>query len=108
MVARRPIKSALLNQKLLSGVGKYLADESLFRAGVRPRRKAASLTQEQLRKLFLAVQTVLKEAIAAGGSSISDYVDADGEKGLFSDPASRSMAGKAKPAWFVRRRSSVS
>jgi len=50
---------------------------------VRPRRKAASLTQEQLRKLFLAVQTVLKEAIAAGGSSISDYVDADGEKGLF-------------------------
>lgn len=80
---KTPIKSALLNQKLLSGVGNIYADESLFRAGVRPRRKAASLTQEQLRKLFLAVQTVLKEAIAAGGSSISDYVDADGEKGFF-------------------------
>jgi len=78
-----PIKSALLNQKLLSGVGNIYADESLFRAGVRPRRKARSLTQEQLRKLFLAVQTVLKEAIAAGGSSISDYVDADGEAGFF-------------------------
>jgi formamidopyrimidine-DNA glycosylase len=80
---KTPIKSALLNQKLLSGVGNIYADESLFRAGVRPRRKAALLTQEQLRKLFLAVQTVLQEAIAAGGSSISDYVDADGEKGFF-------------------------
>jgi formamidopyrimidine-DNA glycosylase len=78
-----PIKSALLNQELLSGVGNIYADESLFRAGVRPRRKAASLTQEQLRKLFLAVRTVLKEAIAAGGSSISDYVGADGEAGFF-------------------------
>jgi formamidopyrimidine-DNA glycosylase len=77
------IKNALLNQKLLRGVGNIYADESLFRAGVRPRRKAVSLTQEQLRKLFLAVQTVLKEAIAAGGSSISDYVDADGEEGFF-------------------------
>ena len=79
---KTPIKSALLNQKLLSGVGNIYADESLFRAGVRP-PQGSSLTQEQLRKLFLAVQTVLKEAIAAGGSSISDYVDADGEKGFF-------------------------
>jgi formamidopyrimidine-DNA glycosylase len=78
-----PIKSALLNQKLLSGVGNIYADESLFRAGIRPKRKAASLPQEQLRKLFLSVQTVLKEAIAAGGSSISDYVDVAGEQGLF-------------------------
>jgi formamidopyrimidine-DNA glycosylase len=78
-----PIKSALLNQRLLSGVGNIYADESLFRAGVRPRRRAASLTREELRRLYLAVQEVLKEAIAAGGSSVSDYVDADGEEGLF-------------------------
>ena len=78
-----PIKSALLNQKLLSGVGNIYADESLFRSAIRPKRKAASLTQEQLRKLFLAVQAVLKEAIAAGGSSVSNYVNADGEEGLF-------------------------
>lgn len=78
-----PIKSALLNQKLLSGVGNIYADEALFRAGIRPKRRAASLTQEQLRKLFLAVQTVLKEAIAAGGSSVSNYVNADGEEGFF-------------------------
>jgi formamidopyrimidine-DNA glycosylase len=80
---KTPIKSALLNQKLLSGVGNIYADESLFRAGIRPRRRAASLTREELRRLYLAVQEVLKEAIALGGSSISDYVDADGEEGFF-------------------------
>jgi formamidopyrimidine-DNA glycosylase len=80
---KTPIKSALLNQKLLRGVGNIYADESLFRAGIRPRRRAASISQEQLRKLFLSVKEVLQEAIALGGSSISDYVDADGEEGFF-------------------------
>lgn len=80
---KTPIKSALLNQKLLSGVGNIYADESLFRAGIRPRRRAASLTSEDLRRLYLALQEVLKEAIALGGSSVSDYVGADGEEGFF-------------------------
>jgi len=80
---KTPIKSALLNQKLLSGVGNIYADESLFRAGIRPRRRAASLTHENLRRLYLAVQEVLKEAISLGGSSVSDYVDANGEEGFF-------------------------
>lgn len=80
---KTPIKSALLNQKLLRGVGNIYADESLFRSGLRPRRRASSITREQLRKLFLAVKEVLTEAIALGGSSISDYVDADGEEGFF-------------------------
>src|SRR5581483_2416835 len=80
---KTPIKSALLNQSLLSGVGNIYADESLFRAGIRPRRRASSLTREDLRRLYLAIQEVLKEAIALGGSSISDYVDADGEEGFF-------------------------
>jgi formamidopyrimidine-DNA glycosylase len=80
---KTPIKSALLNQKLLRGVGNIYANESLFRAGIRPRRRASSITREQLAKLFVAVQEVLKEAIALGGSSISDYVDADGEEGFF-------------------------
>jgi len=78
-----PIKSALLNQKLLRGVGNIYADESLFRAGIRPRRRAASISHEQLRRLFLSIKEVLEEAIALGGSSISDYVDADGEEGSF-------------------------
>lgn len=80
---KTPIKSALLNQKLLSGVGNIYADESLFRAGIRPRRRAASLTRDDLTRLYRAVQEVLKEAIALGGSSISDYVGADGEEGFF-------------------------
>jgi formamidopyrimidine-DNA glycosylase len=80
---KTPIKSALLNQKLLSGVGNIYADESLFRAGIRPRRRAASLTRAELSRLHVAVQEVLREAIALGGSSVSDYVDAEGREGLF-------------------------
>ncbi len=80
---KTPIKSALLNQKLLRGVGNIYADEALHRAGIRPKRRAANLTRDQLRKLHLAVREVLLEAIKAGGSSISDYVNADGEEGLF-------------------------
>ena len=80
---KTPIKSALLNQKLLSGVGNIYADESLFRARIRSRRRAASLSREDLRRLYLAVREVLTEAIELGGSSVSDYVDADGEEGFF-------------------------
>jgi formamidopyrimidine-DNA glycosylase len=80
---KTPIKSALLNQKLLRGVGNIYADESLFRAGIRPRRRASSITRDHLKKLYAGLQQVLSEAIALGGSSISDYVDADGEEGFF-------------------------
>jgi formamidopyrimidine-DNA glycosylase len=80
---KTPIKSALLNQKLLRGVGNIYADESLFRAGIRPRRRAATITRDQLAKLLASVKEVLQEAITLGGSSISDYVDADGEEGFF-------------------------
>ncbi len=80
---KTPIKSALLNQKLLSGIGNIYADESLARAGIRPRRRAASLTRAELDRLYSAVKKVLKQAIAAGGSSVSDYVDAEGERGFF-------------------------
>ena len=80
---KTPIKSALLNQQLLRGVGNIYADESLFRAGIRPRRRASTLTRAQLERLHSAVQEVLREAIAQGGSSVSDYVDADGDEGLF-------------------------
>jgi formamidopyrimidine-DNA glycosylase len=80
---KTPIKSALLNQKLLRGVGNIYADESLFRAGIRPRRRSSTITRDQLGKLLVAIKEVLKEAIALGGSSISDYVDADGEEGFF-------------------------
>ena len=77
------IKAALLNQKLLHGVGNIYADESLFRAGIRPTRQAGRLTRDRLDRLHAALRTVLKAAIRAGGSSVSDYVDADGERGFF-------------------------
>ena len=82
--ARRiAIKPALLNQKLLSGVGNIYADESLFRAGIRPRKAAGRLTRAELERLRLALRKVLEHAIRLGGSSVSDYVDADGERGFF-------------------------
>jgi formamidopyrimidine-DNA glycosylase len=77
------IKAALLNQKLLSGVGNIYADESLFRAGIRPRRRSGQLTRAELEELRLALVQVLEHAIRLGGSSVSDYVDADGVRGFF-------------------------
>jgi formamidopyrimidine-DNA glycosylase len=80
---KTPIKSALLNQQLLRGVGNIYADEALFRAHVRPRRRAATLTRDELKRLYDSVREVLQEAIAAGGSSVNDYVGANGERGFF-------------------------
>jgi formamidopyrimidine-DNA glycosylase len=81
--SKAPIKAALLNQKLLHGVGNIYADEALSRAGIRPRRRANTLSRTELHKLHQGLKKVLQAAIAAGGSSISDYVDADGEEGFF-------------------------
>lgn len=80
---RLAIKAALLNQSILHGVGNIYADESLFRAGIRPRRQAGKLTRAQLATLHGALQQVLAQAIELGGSSVSDYVDADGVRGFF-------------------------
>jgi formamidopyrimidine-DNA glycosylase len=77
------IKAALLNQSILHGVGNIYADESLFRAGIRPRKQAGKLTRAELDKLRTALQQVLAHAIKLGGSSVSDYVDADGIRGFF-------------------------
>lgn len=77
------IKAALLNQALLSGVGNIYADESLHRAGIRPRRPAGKLTQAELERLRKALRQVLQHAIRLGGSSVSDYVDAEGVRGFF-------------------------
>jgi len=77
------IKAALLNQSILHGVGNIYADESLFRAGIRPRKQAGKLTRAELGRLHAALQQVLAHAIELGGSSVSDYVDADGVRGFF-------------------------
>jgi len=77
------IKAALLNQTLLHGVGNIYADESLFRAGIRPTRAAGRLSRARLVRLHGALQEILRKAIELGGSSVSDYVDADGVAGFF-------------------------
>jgi formamidopyrimidine-DNA glycosylase len=77
------IKALLLNQRFLAGIGNIYADEALFRAGIYPRANASKISKVRSKKLHAAIQQVLTEAIAAKGSSISDYVDSEGRKGSF-------------------------
>jgi formamidopyrimidine-DNA glycosylase len=78
---RRPVKSALLDQSFLAGVGNIYADEACFRAGIRPSRWTHKLTLRERRALYSAIQEVLENSIAARGSSIINYVDAFGLPG---------------------------
>jgi formamidopyrimidine-DNA glycosylase len=80
---RARIKALLLDQHVLRGMGNIYADESLWRARIHPMRLAASLSTKNLHDLYRAVQAVLNEAIRLRGSSVSNYVDADGERGGF-------------------------
>jgi formamidopyrimidine-DNA glycosylase len=82
-VRRSPVKAVLLNQLVVRGVGNIYADEALFRAGIHPKRMAASLRKDRVAKLYRAMREVLAEAIESRGSSVSNYVDADGRKGSF-------------------------
>lgn len=80
---RGRIKSLLLNQGIVVGIGNIYADEALFRAGIRPDRQADSLSPEQMATLHNCVCAVLRESIAECGSSIRDYRDAHGDAGAF-------------------------
>jgi formamidopyrimidine-DNA glycosylase len=80
---RSPVKAVLLNQAVVRGVGNIYADEALFRAGVHPKRLAASLRAERAERIYLAMREVLTEAIESRGSSVSNYVDAEGRQGGF-------------------------
>ncbi len=77
------IKSVLLDQHFVRGVGNIYADEALFRAGIHPLAVGARLRPERVKRLHAAMVEVLTQAIEKGGSSISDYVDAEGRKGFF-------------------------
>jgi len=78
-----PIKAALLDQRIVAGLGNIYACEALFRAGLSPRRLARSIGSTRASRLATAIQSVLTDAIAAGGSSLRDYVQADGALGYF-------------------------
>ena len=78
-----PIKTALLDQHIVAGLGNIYVCETLYRGGVSPRRKAANLSQKRIRALVPIIREVLSDAIDAGGSSLRDFRQADGELGYF-------------------------
>ena len=78
-----PIKTVLLDQKVVAGLGNIYVCESLFRAGIAPTRPAGSLTAPEVARLVPAVKAVLTEAIAAGGTTLRDHMRPDGELGYF-------------------------
>ncbi|NHO31715.1 bifunctional DNA-formamidopyrimidine glycosylase/DNA-(apurinic or apyrimidinic site) lyase [Acetobacter fallax] len=80
---RAPIKAMLLDQRIVAGLGNIYVCEALFRARIHPATPAGILTMPAIRRLVRAIRAVLTEAIAAGGSSLRDYVQPDGELGYF-------------------------
>jgi formamidopyrimidine-DNA glycosylase len=78
-----PLKAALLDQRVVAGLGNIYVSESLFWAGLSPRRTAATVSGARAERLVTAIRDVLNRAIAAGGSSLRDYVQASGELGYF-------------------------
>ena len=79
--SQRPIKAIILDQQVAAGVGNIYADEALFLAGIRPEVRGAKLSRPRMQKLFQAIPEVLRKGLEHGGTSFSDYVDADGKKG---------------------------
>jgi formamidopyrimidine-DNA glycosylase len=82
---RTPIKAALLDQGMVAGLGNIYVCEALYRAGISPRRSALSVPGQRATRLLPAIRAVLTEAIGAGGSSLRDYVRADGDIGRFQE-----------------------
>lgn len=80
---RTPIKAALLDQRVVVGIGNIYACEALYLAGISPRRLASTVRGDRADRLVAAVKTVLQRAIADGGSSLRDHVQPDGELGYF-------------------------
>lgn len=78
-----PIKPTIMDSKIVVGVGNIYASEALFRAGIKPTIAANRLTRPKVEKLTLCIKQVLAEAIAAGGTSLRDYVQTDGTLGYF-------------------------
>lgn len=82
---KAPIKSVLLNQKLIAGIGNIYADEICFKAGVFPGRLVSQLAEGEKKLLFAATNSILKKAIKHKGTTFKDYLSAHGKKGNFSD-----------------------
>jgi len=77
------IKTALLNQKILAGLGNIYSDEALFDAKIHPLTKIDNLNQTKLKALYSSIKKILKKAIQSGGTSVDDYLNVDGQEGFF-------------------------
>ncbi|MGD9842577.1 MAG: bifunctional DNA-formamidopyrimidine glycosylase/DNA-(apurinic or apyrimidinic site) lyase [Steroidobacteraceae bacterium] len=80
---RVTIKQFIMNAERVVGVGNIYASEALFRAGIRPKRMAGRIKRDELQRLVVAIKTVLAEAITVGGTTLRDYVNANGSPGYF-------------------------
>ena len=101
-----PIKSLLLDQSVLAGVGNIYADEALYLAGVRPTRRANTVTRDESARIVAGLQQVMLRSIETGGSSISDYVQPDGSDGGYQDERhvyARTGEACARCAGAIRR-----
>jgi len=99
--SRVAIKSLLLDQSILAGVGNIYADEALFLAGVRPTRSAARVTRRECDAIARGLQQVLERSIETGGSSISDYVAPDGRDGEYQSER-RVYARRGEPCFTCK------
>lgn len=80
---KSPIKTLLLNQSIIAGLGNIYVCEALFDTGIHPKKPGCSLNEAQLERLCMAIKNVLKRAIASGGSSLQDHRQVDGNLGYF-------------------------
>lgn len=80
---RQPIKTFLMDSKVVAGIGNIYANEALLAAGIHPTRPACTLQEKEWQKLISLIRTILTQAIACGGSTISDFINASGERGYF-------------------------
>ncbi|PSA92723.1 DNA-formamidopyrimidine glycosylase [Bacillus atrophaeus] len=83
MKTNRAVKTALLDQKAVVGLGNIYVDEALFRAGIHPETKANQLSAKKIKKLHEEIKNTLQEAIDAGGSTVRSYINSQGEIGMF-------------------------
>jgi len=81
--SRSPLKSLILDQRLVAGVGNIYAAEALWRAGIRPTRKGSLTALPRLRRLAIEIRDVLEDAVAQGGTTIRDYATPSGDSGYF-------------------------
>ena len=98
----RAIKNALLDQKLIAGLGNIYVDESLFQAGIHPLKPADKLKLAEIAKLNRAIKTTLRRALRHRGSTLRDYVDADGDSGSF-QKLHRVYDRAAKPCFICKK-----